>query len=126
MGRLCSDVTSREVGEKKTKVSTFRLAVNNPMNDKDTLFIKVQTWGKQAENVEKYLSKGSRILVDGSLRDDSWTNDKDEKVQAYVVNANNIQFVDSKSDSKSDDDKSSKSDDSKSQPSDDVSDDIPF
>ena len=63
----------------------------------ETLFIDVTVWDRQAENCCQYLSKGSSIHVEGSLKMDSWedktTGEKRSKIR---VTAERVQFLDSR------------------------------
>ena len=74
------------------KIASFRLAVNNPLNDKDTLFIKVDTWEKQAEFVGNYVKKGSSVSVIGRLKLETWEKDG-RKNSAVIVVADRVSFV---------------------------------
>ena len=49
--------------------------------------------GKVGENCNKYLTKGKRVLVEGRLKTNAWTNkDGDKRSKVYVV-ANSVQFL---------------------------------
>lgn len=50
-------------------------------------------WGKSAENVAKYFSKGSMIAVQGSIQTGSYTNAEGAKIYTTDVNANHFEFV---------------------------------
>jgi len=75
VGRLTKDVVLTKVAE-STK-STFSLAVDRPYRkddgSADTDFIPCVVWGKLAEISEKYLKKGSPVLVEGRLQIRSYT-----------------------------------------------------
>ena len=83
-------------------VAELGLAINNEYitqsgeKRKDTVFVQVETWGKQAENAKKYLSKGSPILVEGSLKYDTWETQEGEKKSRLKISASSIQFLSSK------------------------------
>lgn len=81
-GNVVADPESRSTQSGKT-VATFRLAVNNPLNDKDVVYIDVDTWEKQADFVTTYVKKGSGVSVVGRLRQDSW--EKDGKKQSKII-----------------------------------------
>lgn len=88
-----------------TAVVKLGLAVNEYAGkDKGEIasFFDVVVWGKTAEAVSKYTSKGSQIVVSGSLRQERWEKDgvNNSKV---VINASDIQFVNGKKDSDSGD-----------------------
>ncbi len=70
----------------------------------ETVWFRVSVWGKQAEPCNQYLSKGSKVLVEGTLTPDEsggpriWT-DKEGKARAsFEVRANTVRFLDSKRD----------------------------
>jgi len=49
-------------------VTNFSVAVNKQHGDvKETMWVRVTTWDKTAENCAKYLDKGSKVLVEGEL-----------------------------------------------------------
>ncbi|HQN49019.1 MAG TPA: single-stranded DNA-binding protein [Caldisericia bacterium] len=101
IGRLTKDPESKYTPS-GTLVSTFRLASGRIYTDKngekqeETLFINVITWGGKsnlAENVSKYLKKGSLVLVEGRLRVRNYeTSDGSKKIAVEVV-ANTVKFL---------------------------------
>jgi single-strand DNA-binding protein len=93
-GNVVKDPVTRLTPTGKS-VSTLRLASNNPLNDKEALFIDVESWDKQSEFVSKYVKKGSGVEVVGRLKLDEWTKDG-EKQSKYVVSAERIHFTGSK------------------------------
>lgn len=50
-------------------------------------------WGKSAENVARYFSKGSMIAVTGSIQTGSYQNAEGSKVYTTDVNATHFEFV---------------------------------
>ncbi|MFW6173417.1 MAG: single-stranded DNA-binding protein [Elusimicrobiota bacterium] len=101
VGRLVRDPDIRFTTS-GTQVSVFTVAVDRPsrsgMNDNDnTDFIRVVTFGKTAEFVGNYLVKGRLILVEGSLRIRKWTTQDGDKRSTTEVLANNIRFMETKS-----------------------------
>lgn len=91
VGNVVKDPTSRSTPSGKN-VSTLRLAVNNPLNDKEVLFIDVDSWDKQAEFVGKHVKKGSLVSVAGRLKMDEWVKDGAKQSKYFVV-ADRINFV---------------------------------
>ena len=56
-------------------VTTFSVATSRKYGETDeTTWFRVSVWGKQAESCSKYLSKGSKVLVEGRLRPDASGN----------------------------------------------------
>lgn len=83
-GNLTKDPDVREVstaGGKKTKVANFTLAISrffkkkDGERDKDTSFILCEAWDTGAEIIEKLLKKGDPVLLNGSLKTETWEKD---------------------------------------------------
>lgn len=80
--------------------SRFRIAVNNPYRDKngnwqeDTIFIDIVLWGDAADRAVSKFNKGSRVLVEGSLRQSNWETEKGEKRSRIEVRANRVVGLD--------------------------------
>lgn len=55
-------------------------------------FFEVKCFGKQAENLKPYLTKGKQIAVQGYLRQERWEKDG-QKQSKVVINANDIQLL---------------------------------
>ena len=70
-----------------------KITVNNQERD-ETVFVDVQVWGKQAENVARYCAKGSCVFIEGRLALDQW-NDRNtgEKKSKMKVVADRVQFI---------------------------------
>ena len=82
-----------------TPVGSFGLAVNRRFKQGDelkeeVLFIDVVTFGKQAENAAKYLSKGSKATIEGRLQQRRWETEAGEKRSKHEVVAENILYLD--------------------------------
>ncbi|NLE67465.1 MAG: single-stranded DNA-binding protein [Lentisphaerae bacterium] len=98
MGNLTKDPELRKLPS-GTAVCDLRLAVNEDYTNRDgqkvekTLFVDVATWERQAENCEKYLKKGSPVLVEGKLELDEWQTEQGEKRSRMRVRAINVQFL---------------------------------
>ena len=79
-------------------VADAGLAVNDRRKQGDewvdeTSFVDLTLWGKTAENAAEYLSKGSPILVEGRLKQDSWQNEQGEKRTKLKVIVEKLQFL---------------------------------
>jgi len=68
VGNLTKDPECKEVGEKNTPRCSFSMAVNNTRSKDEVLYMNIAVWGKSAENCQKYLQKGSSVLVEGRIR----------------------------------------------------------
>ena len=80
-------------------VADLRLAVNRNYTTqsgekrKDTCFLNVVVWGKQAEACREYLDKGSPILVEGRLQTRDWEAKDGQKRTVTEVVAERVQFM---------------------------------
>ena len=73
IGNLGRDPEMRYTPDGKA-VTTFSVATSRKYNEKEeTTWFRVSVWGKQAESCNQYLTKGSKVLVEGRLRPDSVT-----------------------------------------------------
>jgi single-strand DNA-binding protein len=76
MGNLTRDVEVRQAGS--TQVANIGLAVNrrfktqDGQNREETTFVDCEAWGRTAEVMAQYLTKGSPVFVEGRLRLDTW------------------------------------------------------
>jgi len=78
----------------QTAVVNFGLAVNRKNKDKDeTLFIDCTAFAGQAENINKYLKKGSSVFIEGRLSKDQWTAQDGTKKEKFKVVVLNAQFL---------------------------------
>jgi single-strand DNA-binding protein len=86
-------------------VTKFTVAVNrnhtNAEGKREADFITVRAWRKQAENICKYLDKGSQVSIDGRIMTGSYTDQNGNKRYFTEVVVDNAQFLDSKKTEKS-------------------------
>ena len=75
----------------------FSVAVNRTFSNRDgereTDFINIVVWRKQAENVCNYLDKGSLVSIEGRIQTDNYTNKDGEKKYITVVVCERIEFL---------------------------------
>jgi single-strand DNA-binding protein len=77
--------------------SNFSIAVNTGWGDnRETSFFNCMAFGKTAETVVQYFSKGHRILIDGSLKQDSWTDKEGNKKTSVSIIVNRVDFIEPK------------------------------
>ena len=83
----------------QTAVVDFGLAVNRRWTGKsgepkeETCFVDCRAFGRQAENINKYLTKGRGVFVEGRLTFDSWTAQDGTKRSKHRVTVENFQFL---------------------------------
>ena len=87
-----------QLGKAVVKVG---IAVNQGYGDKQTTdFFNLIAWEKTAELIGKYLNKGSKVLVEGRLKNNNYEDNKGVKHYGVDVIVESIEFMDSKSSSK--------------------------
>lgn len=103
IGRLTRDPELRYTSS-NIATARFTLAVNRPFQSQNgengTDFINIVVWRKQAENVKKYVSKGSLVSVEGRIQTGSYEKDG-QRIYTTDVVADSVQFLESKSQSAS-------------------------
>lgn len=103
MGRLCDEPEIRYIsGENATCVANFRLAVDKRFKNKNNPdaptadFFRITAFGKQGEFVEKYLHKGTKIVMSGRIENNNYMDSNGNKVFRDQIIAENIEFAESK------------------------------
>lgn len=106
MGNLTRDPQLRYTPS-QTAVVDLGLATNRKWKDQtgqtreETCFVDCVAFGKQAETLNKYMSKGKSIFLEGRLTYDSWTGQDGVKKSRLRVTIDNFQFLGSPSGSQS-------------------------
>ncbi len=101
IGRLGKDPELKYTAN-GTAVLTLSVATNTSYKDNEgnsvenTEWNRVVVWRKKAEAVANYTQKGSRIYVEGKLRTRSWDDQNGNKRYTTEIQADQVQFLDSK------------------------------
>ena len=80
-------------------VTRFSLAVNRTYSkdgEQKADFINIQAWRKQAENVCKYLDKGSLVSIEGRIQTGSYEKEDGTRNYTFEVLAESVQFLETK------------------------------
>lgn len=107
IGRFTRDPEIKyTTGENATATARFSLAVNRRFKNKegnyDADFINCVAFGKTAEFIEKYFTKGMAIGITGRIQTGSYTNKEGQKVYTTDVVVEETEFVESKNKGTSD------------------------
>ena len=98
MGRATKDPITRT--SKEVSITNFDIAVDNIRKESDgsqsTSFFAVTCFGKVAENVAKFVSKGSKVAVVGSIQQRSYLTKDGQKRSTYDIIADSVEFLDPK------------------------------
>lgn len=85
-GNLTADIEVRELGD--THLSKFTLACNE---GERVLFLPVEAW--RMPHLVQYLSKGSKVLISGNLKQENWETEAGDKRSRIVLTAHKIEFL---------------------------------
>lgn len=100
MGNLTRDVELRHTSGNQA-VANVGIAVNRrwrtPEGEQreEVTFVDCEAWGKTAENMSKFFSKGRPIFIEGRLKLDQWEKEG-QKFSKLKVVVENFHFIDSK------------------------------
>ena len=97
-GRLCADPEVR-VGASGNAIASFNLAVDRRFKrdgDADADFFKCVAFGKTAEFIEHYFHKGNKILIEGEVRNNNYTDKDGKMVYGTQILINAVEFGESK------------------------------
>ncbi len=96
IGRLTRDAETRYTTSgtctTKASIATNRSVKRDDKWQDEASFFDVTIWGKMAEGLSKYLTKGTQIAVDGELRQERWEKDGQHHSKVVIV-ANSIQLL---------------------------------
>lgn len=100
MGRLTRDPEVRySQGENPTAVARYSLAVDRRFSkgdEKETDFINIVAFGKSGEFAEKYLKKGTKVVITGRIQTGKYQNKEGQTVYTTDVVAEDQEFAESK------------------------------
>ena len=99
VGRLTRDSEVRYGGANNTAVARYSLAVDRKFKrdgEQNADFINCVALGKLGEFAEKYLHKGTKIVVEGRIQTGSYTNKDGNKVYTTDVMVESCEFAESK------------------------------
>lgn len=95
-GNLTKDPDVRYTQNGKA-MARMSIAINQGYGDnKTTEYFNLVAWEKTAQLCEKYLHKGSKVLVEGRLKNNNYEDKKGVKHYAVDVIVTSLEFMDSK------------------------------
>lgn len=104
MGNITRDIEVRHTPATNMAIAKIGLAVNHKWRDatsgelkEEVTFVDCDAFGKTAENIAKFFSKGRPIFIEGRLKLDTWKDKTDGSNRSKLkVVVDTFQFVDSK------------------------------
>ena len=100
-GRTTKDIEMRySQGENSMAIGRFSIAIDNGYGDKKkTNFFNCTIFGKQAEAFEKYVPKGTKVLLECEANQNQYTDKNGNKVNSVDFIVKSFEFCESKSQS---------------------------
>ena len=96
IGRLARDPELTYTPSTQSAVCRFTIAVDRPRRqgeDQGADFIRITTWGRQAETCDRYLAKGRQVAIHGRIQTGSYKNREGETVYTTDVVADRVEFL---------------------------------
>lgn len=95
-GNLCKDIELKTTSSGKYSLNNtiaVKRDYKNADGEYESDFINLVFWGNQAEYVDKYLTKGSRINVVGRIQTRNYENNNGDKVFITEVVVENVESI---------------------------------
>lgn len=89
--------TNLQITSFSVATSTFRKGEDGERKE-ETEWHRITTIGRTAEVAQTYLSKGSKVFIEGHLRTRKWENKEGKTQYSTEIVADNLQLLDKKSD----------------------------
>lgn len=97
LGRLVRDIelryTQSQMAIGKTAIAVTHKYTLNGEKREETCFIDITFFGRQAEIANQYLGKGSKLLVEGRLKFDQWTDNNGQNRSKHTVAVENMTML---------------------------------
>jgi len=96
LGRLTRDPEFKAVGGSNLcniSLANNRVYVSNGEKKEETHYFDCVAWGKAAEIIKQYATKGKQLLVEGRLQYQSWETPDGKKASKVRVYIENFQFI---------------------------------
>lgn len=74
--------------------TTRRYKAQDGSKKEETLFVDITLYGRTAEIANQYLHKGSKVLIDGRLKFEQWTDQQGQKRSKHKVDVESLQMID--------------------------------
>ncbi len=100
VGHLTRDIELRYTPSgaaigKSAIAATHRFTINGEKRD-ETCFVDISFFGKGAEIANQYLKKGSKLLIEGRLKFEQWTDQNGQNRSKHSINVESMEMLGSK------------------------------
>ncbi|MDR2080938.1 MAG: single-stranded DNA-binding protein [Campylobacteraceae bacterium] len=107
VGNLTRDIELRYTPSGMA-ICTTGIATNHRFKKQDgsqseeVMFIDITLFGRNAEIANQYLRKGSKVLIEGRLKLDTWTDQNGQKRSKHTITADSLKMMDQKGQDRND------------------------
>lgn len=99
MGRTTREPEIRSTNDGKA-IAKFTLAVDRRFKKDTADFFDCTAFGGTAELIEKYVKKGTKLIVTGSVQNNNYTNKEGKKIYGFAFVVEYVEFAESKKEEK--------------------------
>ncbi len=102
-GNLTRDIEMKYTPS-NLSIATTAIATNRKFKTQtgeqkeEVMFLDITFFGRTAEVANQYLKKGSKVLVEGRLKFDQWTDNSGQKKSKHSLNVDTMQMINSNGD----------------------------
>ena len=99
MGNLTRDIELKVLPQGNQTVGNFGIAMNRKFKSasgeerEEVTFVDCEAWGRTAEIMKQYLTKGRPVFIEGRLKLDQWEDKEGKKQSRLRVVVENFQFI---------------------------------
>lgn len=99
MGNLTRDIELKVLPQGNQTVGNFGIAMNRKFKStsgeerEEVTFVDCEAWGRTAEIMKQYLSKGRPVFIEGRLQNSKYKTASGEERTATDIVADNVQFL---------------------------------
>ena len=97
IGHLVRDIelryTQSQMAIGKTAIAVTRKYTLNGKKREETCFIDITFFGKQAEIANQYLNKGSKLLIEGRLKFEQWTDQNGQNRSKHSIAVESMEML---------------------------------
>lgn len=83
IGNLVKDPDLIEL-KADNKVCKFAIAINDPIKKSEVLFLDVECWNKVADNCNKFIKKGNKVLIEGRIVSSTWKKNGETRTRMFI------------------------------------------
>jgi len=96
IGRLTRDPELKQVGASQLVnfgIANNRIFMSNSQKKEEVNFFDCEAWGKLADTLKQYASKGTKLAIEGRLKRNTWDTPDGKKASRISIQVESFQFL---------------------------------